>query len=211
MSGAKLYLARHGQTFFNLENRLGGDSKLTPKGLEDAEKVALWLTEVPLDALYSSTLQRSIRTAERVHQFHPQIPLIQIPELSEISSGDMDSMTYAEFEIRFPDLFRARQADKYHWSFPNGESYELALNRVRPFLETLESKGENIAIIGHQGINRVVLGHLLDLSKEEVPHLVTPNDVVFIVDLDHKTVAYIKNGITFEGYIVDAHTRKADV
>src|SRR3989344_4296524 len=211
MSGAKIYLARHGQTFFNLEDRLGGDSELTPKGFEHAEKVSRCLEGVYLDAIYSSTLRRSIQTAEVLHRFHHKISLIQKPELSEISSGDMDSMTYAEFERQFPDLFKARQNDKYHWSFPNGESYELALNRVIPFLDTLKSEGRNTAIVGHQGMNRTILGYLLDLPRTEVPYLVTPNDVIFVIEPDDKRIVNIKDGKIFEGYIVDKHTKKADV
>ncbi len=199
MSGAKIYLARHGQTYFNLEDRLGGNSELTPKGFEHAEKVARWLRGVYLNAIYSSTLQRSIQTARVTHQFHPSIPLIQRSELSEISSGDMDSMAYGEFERQFPEQFRARQDDKYHWSFPNGESYETALSRVMPFLDILKSEGRNIAIVGHQGMNRTILGYLLDLPKTEIPYLVTPNDVIFVIEPDDKIVSHIKEGQVFQG------------
>ena len=205
----KIYLARHGQTSFNLENRLGGDSGLSPKGFEHAEKVAGWLCDVYFQAIYSSTLKRSVQTAEVLCRLHPETLLVKKPELSEISSGDMDCMTYKEFEEKFPDLFKARQNDKYHWSFPNGESYESALERVRPLLDTLKSDAGNVAIVGHQGMNRTILGYLLDLQKAEIPYLVTPNDVIFVIE--NKRVSHISNGQTFEGYVVDKEAKKANV
>jgi broad specificity phosphatase PhoE len=208
---SKLYLIRHGHTFFNLEDRLGGDSGLTSKGKEHAEKIARWLSEFELNVIYCSLLKRSIQTAEIVSKYHPDTPLIKVPELVEISSGDMDSLTYAEFEEKFPDLFEARKKDKYHWAFPNGESYETARERARPFLDGLKSKEGDFVIIGHQGMNRIILGYLLDLSKKEIPYLVIQNNVIFEIDLNNSNVCSIKDGQRVEGYVVDEDMKKADV
>lgn len=209
--GQKIYLIRHGQTYFNLKDMLGGDSELTKKGFEHAEKVSGRLKEANLKGIYCSTLKRSIQTAEVLHKYHPKIPLIKIHELDEISSGDLDSITYAEFERKFPKLAKARQKDKYHWCFPNGESYESATERVRPLLDSLKSKQGNYAIVGHQGINRAILGYLLNLSKTEIPYLVTPNDVIFVIETKSKGVHHIHEGKRIEGYTFDKHAKKADV
>ena len=211
MNDAKIYLVRHGQTFFNLEDKLGGNSELTQKGFEHAEKMSKWLENSYFDVIYSSTLIRSIQTAEVLHKFHPEIPLIQKSELSEISSGNMDSMTYAEFEKQFPDLFDARKRNKYSWCFPNGESYETALHRVKPFLDSINSERKNVVIVGHQGMNRTILGYLLKLSETEIPYLVTPNDVIFIIESYARNVSHVKDGKVFDGFIVDKNSKSADV
>ena len=211
MTPQTIYLLRHGQTYFNLENKLGGDSGLTTKGFEHAEKVSKCLDKIKLETIHCSMLRRSIQTAEVLHKYHPETPLIQTPELNEISSGDMDSMTYEEFEQKFSGMFEARQKDKYYWCFPNGESYESALERVKPLLDTLKSEGGNCALVGHQGMNRIILGSLLDLPKIEIPFLVTPNDVIFVIDPNSNGVSHIKDGEIFKGYVVDRDAKKADV
>jgi len=194
---------RHGQTYFMLENRLGGDSELTPFGFEQAAKISKWLADIDIKAVYCSTLKRSVQTAEVLHKSHPKTPLIQTSELCELSNGDMDSIKYEEFEQEFPKLFKARSQDKYHWCFPNGESYETALLRVKPLLESLKSKNGNYIIVGHQAMNRVILGQLLGLTQSEIPFLVIPNDVVFVIDIKNKKVSHIKDGKSFDGYTIE--------
>jgi len=202
MVESNLYLARHGQTFFNLEDRLGGDSELTSKGIEHAEKISKWLNQYRLNTIYCSPLRRSVQTAEILHKYHKNTPLIKIPELTEVSAGNMDSLTYSEFEEKFPELFKARKNDKYHWAFPNGESYETARQRISPFLDKLISKEGNFVIIGHQGINRTILGCLLNLPKEKIPYLVTPNDMIFEINLKSLDVYHIKDEQKIKGYMV---------
>lgn len=210
MTELNLYLARHGQTFFNLEDKLGGDSELTPKGIEHAEKISKWLNQYKIDIIYCSPLKRSVQTAEILHKYHQNTPLIKLPELTEVSAGDMDSLTYSEFEKNFPELFKARKNDKYHWVFPNGESYETARQRISPFLDKLRSKKGNFVIIGHQGINRIILGYLLNLPKEETLDIVIPNDVIFEIDLKVLHIHHIKDEQRIKGYIV-SHIKTADV
>ncbi len=201
MGGNIVYLVRHGQTIFNAEDRLGGDSELTQKGLKHAEKVAGYLAEIDLDAVYSSTLKRAVKTAEIILRYHSDIQFLIIPELAEISHGDMDSITYEEFRGRFHDMHETRKNDKYNWSFPNGESYRIASQRILPFWETIKSQGRNIVIVGHQATNRIILGHFLDLPEEEIVNLPIPNDGDFFeMNLINSTIFHIKDGRRDEGY-----------
>ena len=209
MAESILYLVRHGQTFFNLENRLGGDSELTPEGLAHAQKIAEYLSHIKLDTIYSSLLKRSVQTAKAIRKSHSNAYLIAVPELAEISAGDLDSVTYEEFEQRFPELFEARNKDKYNWASPNGESYKTAGKRIMPFLDKLKSKEGNFVFAGHQGINRVILGLLLDLSEEQIPYLAIPHDTIFEINLkDLKNIYHIKEGNRAEGYLADNSINK---
>ncbi len=186
--GNLIYLTRHGQTYFNLDGRLGGDPDLTPKGRGEAERVAKWLSDIDLECIYSSELRRSVQTAEILHRHHPSIPLTRRPELNELNHGDMDSITYAEFEQGSPELFGARQRDKYFWRFPNGDSYESLTDRIKPFLDELSG---TLAIVGHQGTNRAIIGYILDLPEVQIPHLDIPNDTIIILEPDIKKMSHI--------------------
>ncbi len=198
---SKIYLVRHGQTFFNIENRLGGNPGLTEKGFEHAEKVGKFLKDAELDVIYCSTLIRSMQTAEKVHKYHPDIPLIKKEKLREIRNGKMDGLTYAEFEGQYPEEFKERYKDKFNWKFLEGESYADVTERVKPLLDDLVLEGNNSAIVGHQSLNRTILGYLLDIPTEEISYLNTPNDVVYVIEPKIKKVSHIIDGELREGYV----------
>lgn len=204
----RLYLARHGETFFNLENRLGGNPDLTLKGIEHAQKMAEYLKHTEPSIIYVSELLRSRRTGEVIAGHHAGVPVVPNTALNEISNGDMDSLTYEEFEQRFPDLHAERERDKYDWRFPLGESYATARLRAAPFIDGLTER--EVIAVGHQGINRVIIGHILGLSPQEIPFLAVPHDVVFELDIENKDVFHYRAGVRRAGYILEENGR-ADV
>lgn len=202
MPAPKLYLARHGQTSFNIEGRMGGDSDLTLEGIAQAEKVSELLKDVELDAIYCSNLQRSAHTAAIISQYHSNSPPTKKQCLAELSSGDFSGMTYSEFEKKFPEQFKARKKDKYNWAFPNGESYKTLTERIAPFLDILKSKDSNSLVVGHQAVNRAIIGYLCSLETEEIPHLKIPQDMVFEISLADEGIWRIKDGGRIAGYKV---------
>lgn len=200
---SRLILARHGETFFNLEDRLGGDSELTEKGKEIAEGVARLVSGFKIDTIYCSTLKRSIQSAEIIKKHMPRTGLVEVGALVEINAGDLDSKSYAEFERDFPELFRQRKNDRYNWRFPNGESYADALGRIKGFFDELKEKDGTFLVVGHRGINRLVLEYTLGLAKPQIPKLVIPNKVVFCINLTSKEVYHITpEGKIVSGYVV---------
>ena len=61
-----LYLVRHGETYYNLENRIGGDSGLTPKGQEQANKLAEYFCKKRIPFIFTSKKIRTVKTAEPI-------------------------------------------------------------------------------------------------------------------------------------------------
>src|SRR5438874_11108266 len=82
----RIFLARHGQTDWNVERRLqgGNDIELNNNGREQAKKLAEMLGNVEIDQIYCSGLRRSRETAEIVAG---KIPVESLPGLNEQSFG----------------------------------------------------------------------------------------------------------------------------
>ncbi|MFO8016879.1 MAG: histidine phosphatase family protein [Candidatus Woesearchaeota archaeon] len=214
MEGGIIYLARHGETHDSLENRMGGDSGLTERGIKQAENIAHILKDAPFHAIYCSPLRRATHTAQIIHEKHPGIPLRRRPELTEIDPGDMDGMLYDDFRKNFPELHDERRRDKYNWKFPCGESYASATERAAPIIEDLMQRmrggGGPSLVVGHQGINRVIMGSLLELSEKTIPYITIPHDMAFMLD-PQKKVMRISNGRIEQGYDINIGETVSDV
>lgn len=87
----KLYLVRHGQTDWNAADRLQGQSDipLNEVGIAQAESLRDQVHQRGLhfDAIYTSPLQRVLRTAEIIAEDQP---IIIDPRLNERYAGDFE-------------------------------------------------------------------------------------------------------------------------
>lgn len=187
MAEARLvYLIRHGQTAWNLEKRLQGgqDSPLTERGRLQAEAVAQSLKKAPPVLLFASPLGRANKTAAIIADGY-DIPIETDQRLSELRCGEAEGLTLADIDRRWPDLRAARDLDKWHVPWPSGESYRdvderlkgLVAERFEPALLDLEAGP--FAIVGHETMNMILLGRLLDLSSSIVTRLGQPNHVIY--------------------------------
>jgi broad specificity phosphatase PhoE len=93
--------------------------------------------------------------------------------LNEIDAGVCEGLTYKEIEEKFPDDFRRRDLDKYHYRYQGGESYADLVNRLEPVILELEQQ-ENVFVICHQAIARCLLAYFLEISQNELPYMKVP-------------------------------------
>ncbi|HEX6828216.1 MAG TPA: histidine phosphatase family protein, partial [Burkholderiales bacterium] len=115
MSAGRLLIVRHGQTGGNRQRYVGWeDEPLDGVGVEQAQAVAALLREVPIDALYSSTLSRAVDTARPLaEQCGLDIRLRE--ELKEIDYGRYQGM------LKNEQPFKLRREHQYD-AMPGGES-----------------------------------------------------------------------------------------
>ena len=180
-----LMLARHGQTEYNLEGRIGGDPHLTEKGRSQAMALASRLRSARLDWVFTSTRIRSHETVAPVLRDHPDARTLAIPEFDELWAGDCEGMRYADIRAQMPEVTRARNADKYNFAYPNGESYAMLNQRVTKGLRrALFLAGDsNVLIIGHQAINRVLLSLFLCFRNADIPYIFIPQDEFYHISV----------------------------
>jgi 2,3-bisphosphoglycerate-dependent phosphoglycerate mutase len=94
-----IYLFRHGQTYYNKEHVFTGwkDSKLTPKGIKQANIVAKKLKNKKFQAAYTSDLSRCKDTLKEVLKYHPDAKKVFIDKrLRERSYGKLEGHHHSE-------------------------------------------------------------------------------------------------------------------
>jgi probable phosphoglycerate mutase len=177
----RIYLARHGQTDWNLEGRTQGgkDIPLNETGKQQAQQLKARLSGIALTTVYSSTLSRSRQTAEIVHG---QTPIVSLPNLKERSFG--------KFEGRLrDDPETGPQWKKRQWipddSLDGGESLNAWRERVKTAIDTIrkEHTSGSILIVGHDYTNRMILSVLFGLTVEQMQSFEQSNDELYMIEL----------------------------
>ena len=110
-----IYLTRHGESEYNKQKLIGGDSGLTPAGLEYATKLRSFVDKENLHNMkvWTSALKRTIQTSA-----HLKGQLIEsFKALDEIDAGECDGISYAEIGQRFPRVTEGRAANKYFYRY----------------------------------------------------------------------------------------------
>ena len=166
----QIYLLRHGEILTGKDKRYIGQTNvpLNSKGLRQA----LWwkkeLSQVNFEGIYCSDLARALDTTKRVANMDESHIHI-LPQLREIDLGGWDGETMENIKIRFPDAWKDRGRRMDSFKTPNGESFQDLHDRVIPVFQNiiLEMTGD-VLIVGHAGVNRVILSHVLEKPIREL-------------------------------------------
>jgi alpha-ribazole phosphatase len=166
---AHLLIIRHGETLWNKEKRFQGstDIPLSDKGRAQARRVAEFLADKPLDAIYSSPLQRALVTANTVAEGHG-LEVRLVNDLQEINVGEWSGKTWPEIRRIWPELERRWSEDPYSSDPPpGGEVYRDFQNRCIRALDEIagaHEDSEQVAVVCHGGVIRAVMNELLGLA-----------------------------------------------
>lgn len=179
-----IFLCRHGETTHNVAGRIGGNANLSEGGKEFARELpgileramqesgeeGLWERDENV-RVWTSTLKRTIQTAQHLPN---RLGIQQWKALDELYAGLCDGLTYEEITERYPQDQASRDNDKLHYRYRGGgESYADVILRVEPVVLEME-RTENLVIIGHQAILRVIFGYLMGVRVDEIPYLRIP-------------------------------------
>ncbi|MBW1765895.1 MAG: histidine phosphatase family protein [Deltaproteobacteria bacterium] len=167
----RLYIVRHGQVVGYEKNPVNGhtDVDITEVGEIQMEHLAQRLRLADIRAIYSSDLKRCTRGARIIGRHH-NVPFYVMPELREMYYGSWEGLTLEEIREGFPDELERRKADLVNYQAPgNGESLRVLSERIMACVQSIleDQKGDDILLVGHGGINRVILCNALglDLSR----------------------------------------------
>ena len=116
-------------------------------------------SSVTVECVFSSPLRRARDTASALF---PDCEMVVLNELTELSLGEWDGLTWEEIERRDPDLAAQKLADWNHVTPPGGESYAAIEGRARTAVEhfRIASANSAIAVVAHSGINAALWSQL---------------------------------------------------
>jgi len=191
-----LFLVRHGETHFNLENRIGGDSNLTENGIAQARGLAAYFQRKKIPVIFTSEKRRTVQTAVPIKALQERCAIIPLKDFNEIDSGICECMTYEEIRNQMPHVSLARKKDKYNYIYPDGEGYVSMKYRVDMGIKKalyLSRDSHSIIIVGHRAVNRMILSHFLYRREEDVPYIYVPQDRFYhIVATQDKKLLQLK-------------------
>lgn len=159
----KIFVARHGQTFWNAQNKVCGvtDVEITEKGIEQARKLSDIVQDYNIDVVLSSPLKRAVETGKIVADKN-NLPL-QIEEL-------LIEQDYGIYEgvNRKNDCFLANKRN-FAYKYPGGESMLQVAYRIYGLIDKLKEqyRGKNILIISHGGVCRIIRTYFQDMTNDE--------------------------------------------
>jgi alpha-ribazole phosphatase len=190
----ELIFVRHGQTNMNTKGTYSGwsDSELTEKGIEQAYEAKQKLSDLKVDAIYSSPLKRALRTAEIINEnFNKEI--IIDGDLREHSFGEWEDLTYDEICAKFPEDAAEWQKDPINYCIKGGESTAQFYNRVSKFFDNfIEKKGEGTYLItAHLGTIMIAISHLLELGIEHMYRFRVDNCSITRILINNEGYAYL--------------------
>lgn len=164
-------LVRHGQTAWNLDNRLQGrsDVRLNATGRQQAERAGVQLAkEGPWDLVVCSPLGRARQTAQIIADY---LGIWQVLEVEGLVERD-----YGAAEGRYLDRISAEEREQL---LAGGEAEDDVVVRAVDALRTLveQNPDSRVVIVAHGTLIRLVLGALA-----ESPHPRVENGEVLVLD-----------------------------
>lgn len=172
-----LYFLRHGETDWNAEGRLQGqtDIPLNDKGRAQAAGIARSIRDGHIAGVSAERLVALPFIASPMGRARETMEIIRnglgFPiddytiddRLKEIGFGRWEGSVWREIQERDPGGSLARERDKWNYVPPGGESYEVVQTRVAEWLGTISG---DACVVAHGGVARVLLVLLADLPRK---------------------------------------------
>ncbi|KAI9832119.1 MAG: hypothetical protein M1826_002448 [Phylliscum demangeonii] len=147
-------------------------------------------TDAPLRPLtvWSSTRRRTIETANELQSRGYTVK--QRTQMSQLNPGVCEKMTEGAIRAAMPDEVAKHEADPYHHRYPRAESYHDLAVRLEPVILELEREQNDLLLIAHESVLRVLYGYLMACHATDIPTLSFPrNEIIEIIPASYNNQA----------------------
>lgn len=153
---------------------------------EGTSSIAVGDDDIPSEpnfCVWTSMLYRAVETGQ---YFDDQMYSVkEMRMLNELGGGKFEGLTYDEIQLKYPKEFQARLRNKLTYRYPGvgGESYLDVLTRLRPLITEVERTTDNLLIISHRVVLRVLLAYFLNLNNSSIGELDVPLHTLYCLEL----------------------------
>ncbi len=163
----EIILVRHGETEWNVEEIFRGriDIGLNETGMKQAELLAEYLSDVKIDAIYSSPVKRALQTAEMIAGYH-QLDVEITPGLIDLDCGEWQGLPHQEVRDKYQELYAdwVNRPDKV--KMPSGEGLDDVRKRATRVIDNVIARFQGkVVLVSHRVVNKVLICALLGLGN----------------------------------------------
>ena len=155
----KIYLVRHAEAEGNVYRRIHGqyDSRITPNGLRQVEALRARFQDIPIDACYTSDLNRTCVTARAVY-LPKGLELRRDRRFREVDLGRWEDIPFGWLERFEPERMTQFNKEPQLWSVKDSETFPEYTQRFLTALREAaeENDGKTIAVFTHGCVLRGV-------------------------------------------------------
>lgn len=196
-----LFLIRHGQTVWNVENRFRGRANipLDEVGLAQAQATAAYIaTQGTPTAVYASPLRRARQMAEAIAEpfmLHERAH----PGFLDLHFGAWEGRTETEVRERWQLALRTWYAEPQNAPIPGGEQLSMAQWRAMGALREVVNRhpDEMVVIVGHATLNRLILLGIFDIGLKHFWHLAQDIGAINCLEYDGQAFTLLRMNDTY--------------
>jgi len=163
----QIILVRHGETEWNVKEVFRGriDIDLNETGLKQAQLLAKYLSDIKIDAIYSSPLKRALTTAEIMASYH-KLKVEIAPGLIDFDYGEWQGLPHQEVRDKYIRLYAQWIERPELIKMPAGESLDEVRERAMGVVDRVIAKYEGcVVLVSHRVVNKVLICALLGLDN----------------------------------------------
>jgi len=188
VASTNIYLVRHGETDYNLRNKMQGrgiDAPLNANGRRQARAVAKYARELNIEQLYSSSMKRARETALAVGELC-QLELVTHRDLDEMDFGELEGCTVDEIKPELQKLRKSWEAGELGLAAESGESPRMVLGRAAKRAEQIirEQHRSNLLFVLHGRLLRILLSHWLGFGLAQMHRIKHSNGAIYHLQWD---------------------------
>jgi len=181
----KIILVRHGETVWNNERRSQGfsDIPLSPVGEEQAKDLAKALRKKRIDAVYSSDLIRSKKTADIIAAPHKIMAKMDV-RLRELNQGELEGQKLETMLSEHPDLLKQWMDSPADVTMPGGESLTSLQARCWRAVEDIVGKhtDQTVVVVAHNLANLSIICRAIGLDLNRFRSLKMNNASISVIE-----------------------------
>ncbi|PEC49277.1 hypothetical protein COJ46_05740 [Bacillus sp. AFS077874] len=183
----RIFLIRHTESIGNRQKVYAGmtDFNLTEKGLSQIGGVITQFTKMiePTShyTLYSSPLRRCTLLSDAIEELIGESKIVD-HRLQETNFGLFEGKSYTDLLNEVPEVVEKWNEDLIHFQIPNGESLKQCAERVNTFCHDIRSKNEDVMVVSHGGIMKLLLLNLLNLDLSHFWKFYTSNGCIIEIE-----------------------------